>query len=334
MKALQITGYGDLKAHLAINEVEKPSVSEHQVLIEIYAASTNPIDYKIVEGALKQVIKLKFPAPIGFDVAGVVVAKGQSVTHLEIGDEIFSRVPSNAPGTFAEYIAIDSDVVIKKPANIDFAAAASIPLVGLTTVQCFDKARLKAGDKVLIHAGSGGVGTFAIQYAKAKGAYVYTTTSTKNVEWVKELGADRVIDYKTENYAAIAKDLDIVYDTLGGDYTLEAFKVIKKGGTVVSIAGDLDEFTAKDLGLNKLIRLLLALKRRKITRQAKAKTAHYYFVLMDPNASQLADIKTLIERQLIKPVIDKVYPLSNAVEALLHQKSGHAKGKIVIGMKA
>ncbi len=137
-----------------------------------------------------------------------------------------------------------------------------------------------------------------------------------------------------ENYAAIAKDLDIVYDTLGGDYTLEAFKVIKKGGTVVSIAGDLDEFTAKDLGLNKLIRLLLALKRRKITKQAKAKSAHYHFVLMDPNASQLADIKTLIEKQLIKPVIDQVFPLSDAVEALLYQESGRAKGKIVIGMKS
>jgi NADPH:quinone reductase-like Zn-dependent oxidoreductase len=334
MKALQITGYGELKDNLALNEIEKPSISDHQVLIEIYAGSTNPIDYKIVEGIMKQVKKLKFPAPIGFDVAGVVVEKGKSVTHLEIGDEVFSRTPTDSPGSFAEFIAIDSEVVVKKPTNIDFYSAASVPLVGLTTVQSFEKARLKSGDKVLIHAGSGGVGTFAIQYAKAKGAYVYTTTSTKNVEWVKALGADRVIDYKKENYLDIAKDLDIVFDTLGGEYTIDAFKSIKKGGSVVSIAGDLDETTAKDLGLNKIIRLLLALKRWKITRQAKARSAHYYFVLMSPNASQLEDLKAMIENQSIKPIIDKVYPLSNAVEALLYQKSGRAKGKIVIGMKA
>jgi NADPH:quinone reductase-like Zn-dependent oxidoreductase len=186
---------------------------------------------------------------------------------------------------------------------------------------------------VLIHAGSGGIGTFAIQYAKAKGAFVYTTTSTKNVEWVKELGADRVIDYKKENYLDIAKDLDIVYDTLGGDYTVDAFKVIKKGGSVVSIAGDVDDSSAKKLGLNLIIRFFLAIKRWKITRAAKAKSAAYKFIMMEPNASQLEDIKALIENQSIKPVIDKEFLFSNAIDALLYQKNGHAKGKIVINMK-
>jgi len=333
MKALQITGYGKIEDNLAINEVKKPSINDSQVLVEIYSASVNPVDYKIVEGKLKQINKLKFPAAIGFDVAGIVVEKGKKVTDLEIGDEIFSRVPTLSPGTIAEYIAIDSNVVTKKPSNLDFSAASSIPLVGVTTVQSFNKANLKAGDKVLIHAGSGGVGTFAIQYAKAKGAFVYTTTGTDNVEWVKELGADRVIDYKKENYLDIVKDLDIVYDTLGGDYTIDAFKVIKKGGTVVSIAGEVDESVAKDLGLNGLIRFLLALKRRNITRQAKATSANYKFILMTPNASQLDDIKVLIEKKLIKPVIDKEFPFSNSIDALLYQKSGRAKGKIVIKIK-
>ena len=192
MKALQITGYGDVKNNLVFSEVEKPTIKDNQVLIEIHSASVNPIDYKIIEGLLKQIRKLTFPCPIGFDVAGIVVERGSNVTNLKVGDEVYSRVPSKSPGTFAEYIAVDSDVVCLKPSNLNFSESASLPLVGLTTIQSFDKASLKSGNKVLIHAGSGGIGTFAIQYAKSKGAYVYTTTSTKNVEWVKELGADRV----------------------------------------------------------------------------------------------------------------------------------------------
>ena len=333
MKVLQITGYGEIENNLAFNEVERPSIGDNQVLVEVYSAAVNPVDYKIIEGALKQINKLEFPAAIGYDVAGIVVEKGEKVDHLEVGDEVFSRIPTLSPGSFAEYVAVDSDVVIKKPVNIDFSTASSIPLVGLTTVQCFNKANLKAGDKVLIHAGSGGIGTFAIQYAKAKGAFVYTTTSTKNVEWVKNLGADRVIDYKKENYLDIAKDLDIVYDTLGGDYTIDAFKVIKKGGTVVSIAGDVDDSSAKELGLNGVIRFFLYLKRWKTTKAAKANSAAYNFIMMEPNASQLEEIKAMIENQSIKPVIDKVFLFPKAIDALLHQKNGHAKGKIVIKMK-
>jgi len=333
MKALQIKGYGDIEINLAFSEVKKPAIKDNQVLIEVHSASVNPIDYKIIEGILKKMNKLTFPAPIGFDVAGIVVEKGIEVSNLQVGDEVYSRVPSESPGTFAEYVAVDSNVVSQKPSNMDFNAASSIPLVGLTTIQCFDKANLKSGDNVLIHAGSGGIGTFAIQYAKAKGAYVYTTTSTKNVLWVKELGADRVIDYKKENYLEIVKNLDIVYDTLGGDYTVDAFKVIKKGGTVVSIAGEVDNATAKELGLNGIIRFFLALMRRKITKQTKANSAFYKFILMKPNASQLNDIKILIEDQLIKSVIDKKFPFSDAINAILYQKSGRAKGKIVINMK-
>lgn len=333
MKALQIKGYGDIKSNLAFAEVEKPSIRDNEVLIEIHSAAVNPIDYKIIEGLLKQIRKLTFPCPIGFDVAGIVVEKGSNVKHLNIGDEVYSRVPSETPGTFAEYIAVDSQVVCLKPSNLSFSEAASLPLVALTTIQSFDKAGLKSGDKVLIHAGSGGIGTFAIQYAKSKGAYVYTTTSTKNVQWVRELGADRVIDYKTENYLEVVKDIDIVYQTLGGNYTLDAFKVIKDGGKVVSLVGDIDGETAKELGLNGIIRFLLAMKRRKITKQIKQKSAYYKFILMAPNGKQLNDLKTLAEDNLIKPVIDKVFPFSDAVDAVLHQKSGRAKGKIIIKMK-
>lgn len=333
MKALQITGYGDVKNNLVFSEVEKPTIKDNQVLIEIHSASVNPIDYKIIEGLLKQIRKLTFPCPIGFDVAGIVVERGSNVTNLKVGDEVYSRVPSESPGTFAEYIAVDSDVVCLKPSNLNFSESASLPLVGLTTIQSFDKASLKSGNKVLIHAGSGGIGTFAIQYAKSKGAYVYTTTSTKNVEWVKELGADRVIDYKTENYLNIVNNIDIVYETLGGNYTIDAFKVIKNGGKVVSLVGDVDKETARELKLNGVFRFMLALKRMKITKQIKHKSAYYKLILMNSNGTQLNEIKKLVEDKLIKPVIDKEFSFSESIDALLYQKSGRAKGKIIIKIK-
>ncbi|MCW5518101.1 NADP-dependent oxidoreductase [Muriicola sp. Z0-33] len=333
MKALQINGYGDIQSNLGFKEIEKPVISDNQVLIEVYAAGVNPIDYKIIEGIMKKVRKLTFPALIGFDVSGVVIEKGGSVSHLNVGDEVYSKVPSDSPGTFSEFVAVNADVVSLKPSNIDFVNASGLPLVGLTTIQSFDKANLKSGDKVLIHAGSGGIGTFAIQYAKSKGAYVYTTTSTKNLLWVKALGADRVIDYKTENYLDVVKDIDVVYDTLGGNYTEDAFKVIRKGGKVVSLAGDLDGETSKELGLNGLIRFILKLKRKRITKQARNKTAYYKFILMQPNGNQLNDIKSLVETEKIKPIIDKVFPFSDAIDALVYQKSGRAKGKIVVKMK-
>jgi len=333
MKQLQINAYGDIGDNLGFAEVSVPKIKNNQILVEIHAAAVNPIDYKIVSGAFKQISPLKFPAPIGFDVSGVVAEVGSDVTSFGIGDEIYSRVSSHSVGTFAEYVVVDAEVTAPKPKNLTFEEAAGIPLVGLTTFQAFLDAKMKKGDKVLIHAGSGGIGTFAIQYAKSQGATVYTTTSTKNVEWVKKLGADQVIDYKTENYLDILKDIDIVYDTLGGDYTVDAFKILKKGGKVISIAGEIDEYTANQFGLNKFIRLILAFKRRKITKQAKLKSAYYRFLLMVANASQLNKIGELLEGGSIKPVVDKVFNFDDSIEALKYQKSGRAKGKIIIKMK-
>lgn len=192
---------------------------------------------------------------------------------------------------------------------------------------------MKSGDQVLIHGGSGGVGSFAIQYAKSKGAYVFTTTSTVNVAWVKELGADRVIDHKTENYLDVVKSLDIVYDTLGGNYTLDAFQVLKEGGKVVSLIGPVDDETAKEMGLNGIARLYLYFKRLKITKQIKKKAAYYKLISMIPNSEQLNSIKKLAEDGTVKPVIDKTFPFSEVINALLYQKSGHVKGKIIIKMK-
>ena len=333
MKALQITGYGEVKDNLQMMEVDKPAPKAHQVLIEIKAASINPIDYKIVDGALKQVMKLDFPAPIGFDVSGVVTQCGADVKDLKVGDEVFSRVPTEDPGTIAEYIAVDASVVRKRPENLDFKQAASLPLVGLTTMQVFQRANVRKGDKVLIHAGSGGIGTFARQYAKTLGAYVYTTASTKNVDWVKDLGADRVIDYKKEDYKNIVEPLDMVYDTLGEQYTAEAFEVVKEGGHVVSIAGPLDDETANNLGLNAIIRFILKLMRLKVTMKAKKANAHYSYLLMNPDGDQLGEIKRLAEAGKIKPVLDQVFPFEKSIEAMQYLKDGHSKGKVVISME-
>ena len=214
--------------------------------------------------------------------------------------------------------------VSKKPGNITFEEAAGLPLAGLTALQSLEYAGIKENDKVLIHAGSGGVGSFAIQYAKSKGAYVYTTTSTNNMSWVKELGADRVIDYKTEDYKTIVKDADIVFDTLGQNYTLEAFEVVKQGGKVVSVVGPLDEGSAKMFGMAdyKLP--------EEIAKLSSDKNAEYKFIFMHPNGQHLSEIKSLVEDEKIKPIIDKVYSFNESVEAFTHLALGRAKGKIVI----
>lgn len=333
MKTLQITGYGNIKSNLDFFDIEKPSISNNEVLIEVHAAGINPIDYKIIQGAMKSISKLNFPAPIGFDVSGKLVAVGDAVKHLEVGDEVYSRIPTEKPGSFSEFIAVDSTVIVKKPKNISFEDAAGIPLIGLTTVQAFERVELKDGDKVLIHAGSGGVGSFAIQYAKSKGAHVTTTTSTKNVSWVKELGADIVIDYKEEDYLNCGIEFDIVFDTLGGNYTADAFQVLKEGGKVVSISGDLDEESAKQLGLNSVIRFILKLKRKKITKLAHEKSAKYCFIFMQPNAVQLNNISSLIESKSIKAITDTVFAFKDSIEAIDYVAKGRAKGKVVLKMK-
>jgi NADPH:quinone reductase-like Zn-dependent oxidoreductase len=324
MKALQIIKYGEIQDSLAFNEVNKPTVQATDLLIEVKAAAINPIDKSIILGNLQSMLPIPMPSTSAYDVSGIVVELGNEVSEFEIGDLVYSRVPQEQMGTIADYVAVTSTAVSKKPNNISFEEAASLPLAGLTAMQSLEYAGIKENDIVLIHAGSGGVGSFAIQYAKAKGAYVYTTTSTNNVSWVKELGADRVIDYKTEDYKSIVKDADIVFDTLGKNYTMEAFGVVKKGGKVVSVVGPLDEANAKMFGMAdyKLPEELAKL--------SSEKAAEYKFIFMHPNGSHLKEIKALVEDDKIKPIIDKVYPFSESIEAFIHLASGRAKGKIVI----
>ncbi len=326
MKALQITNYGELKDSLKFAEVDKPQISDSEILIAVKAAALNPIDYKIVLGYLKEILPLDLPAGIGYDVSGEVVEVGSGVKDFKAGDEVYSRVPQEYMGTVAEFVAVDSKVVAHRPENVTFDEAASLPLIGLTAIQALEKVDLKKDDRILIHAGSGGVGSFAVQYAKAKGAIVYTTTSSTNVEWVEALGADRVIDYKNEDYKEVANNLDIVFDTLGGDYTFEAFDIIKKGGKVTTIAGSPDVESAKQMGIENYE------LPEKLNKLIEEKSAKYRHTWMQPNAGQLKEIKAMVEDRTIRPIIDLIYPFEDAVKAFEYLATGRAQGKVIVSL--
>ncbi|MGW8124137.1 NADP-dependent oxidoreductase [Roseivirga echinicomitans] len=328
MKAIQHIGYGEISENIQHSEIEKPIIKSDEVLVETFAASINPLDIKVVNGKLKGLGRYTLPATMGHDVSGKIVALGENVTKLNIGEEVYAY--SSKQGAFAEFIALNQDIVSLKPKNISFEEAASLPLVGLTVAQVFKRGNLKSGETILIHAGSGGVGTLAIQLAKAIGAYVYITTSTANVEWVKALGADHVIDYTAEDYTSVVKDADMVLDTLGGQYTEDAFKVIKNKGRVISLVGPVDEETANRMKLNFFVKLYLAWKRRSITKQIKHKSAYYSLLLMRVNKKQLDEITGFVEKGAIKAKIDKVYPLKETVDAILYVDKGRTKGKVVI----
>ena len=331
MKALRVTGYGTLEDNLEFQNVPVPTINNDEVLIECISASINPHDTKLIRGDFKRMEKLKFPYPIGGDVSGVIVKKGINVKNFEIGDEVFGVVQ----GAIAEYESVNAAQVTKKPVNLSFYEAASLPIAGMTTIQALQYASIKSGDKILIHAGSGGVGSFAIQYAKAKGAYVYTTTSADNCAWVKTLGADVVIDYKKENYLDMLSDLDIVYDTLGGQYTFDAFKIIRQGGRVVSILpSEINKEVAKELGIPPFMQFVFSLRKSKIEELKKQKNAYYrYFFVNVRKREDLNEIKELAENRRIKPMIEKIYAFDDSKQAFKDLAKGHAKGKLVIKIK-
>ena len=334
MKAWKLKKYGkDFRNGMEIMEVEKPTPSNDEVLIECHAAAINPVDYKIAEGQLKLFYKQKMPAGLAFDCSGIVTEIGSNVSHLKVGDEVFCTTPTDSPGVLAEFVAVKANVVAQKPKNLSHTEAAGFAMVGLTTISCMEAVKLKAGEKILIHAGSGGVGSFAIQYARQLGAEVYTTTSTSNVDWVQELGA-KVIDYKKEDYREAAPKLDVVFDTLGGDYTTDAFPLLKSGGRVVSIAGRrLDEETAEQYGLNWLFKLFMKLQMRPIKKLCEKYNASYRFILNEPNLERLTKLQKALETGYIKPVINHIYSFDEVVQAFEMQQSGRSKGKNVVTIK-
>ncbi|EJR65404.1 hypothetical protein IIO_01588 [Bacillus cereus VD115] len=332
MKAMIIDKYG--KVPMRMTELPTPEISEYEVLAEIHAASINPIDFKIRDGKVKMLLKYEMPLILGNDFSGVIVKVGAKVTRFRAGDEIYARPRKNKIGTFAEYISIHEDDIALKPNNLSFEEAASIPLVGLTSYQALhDIMQLQKGQKILIHAGSGGVGTFAIQLAKIMGATVTTTASEAGANLVKSLGADEIINYKTEKFEDILKNYDAVFDTIGGTTLEKSFNIIKSGGNIVSVSGMPNTRFGKEFGSGFFKTLLFSLASKKLTALEKKHHAQYSFLFMKPSGDQLCTIADYIEAGKIKPVIDRVFPFEDAQKAMEYSESGRAKGKIIIKIK-
>ena len=332
MKAFLIDRYGKQETG-RIGDMPEPDLRDDDVLIQVRAASINPLDSKIKSGEFKLILPYRFPLILGNDVSGTVVRVGARVSQFKPGDDVYARPDDDRIGTFAEFIAIKASSVALKPTNISMVEAASLPLVTLTASQVLvETAKLKKGQKVLIHAGSGGVGTIAIQLAKHLGAFVATTTSTSNIPLVKALGADVVIDYRQQDFAAVLRDYDVVLSSLGSDVLHKSLQVLKPGGHLISVSGPPTPAFAAARGLTWPLSQVLRLLSYGIRRKAKQKNIEYSFVFMRADGAQLQAITTLVEAGAIRPVVDQVFAFEDILQALAYSDSGRAKGKIVVQM--
>jgi len=332
MKAFLIDRYGK-KETGRIGEAPEPSLRDDDVLIRVSAASVNALDTKIRTGEFKLILPYRLPLVLGNDMAGTVVSVGAGVHHLKPGDEVYARPDDDRIGTFAEFIAVKAASVALKPSNLNMVEAASLPLVALTAWQALvETAQLKPGQKVFIQAGSGGVGTVAIQLAKHLGAFVATTTSTANVEWVKALGADVVIDYRQQDFATELRDYDVVLNSLGKHELTRSLQILKPGGHLISISGPPTPAFAVARGLAWPLKQVLRLLSRGIRSRAKRQRVTYTFLFMRANGSQLSEITSLVESGAIRPVIDRIFTFQDTRGALAHVESGRTKGKVVVEM--
>jgi alcohol dehydrogenase len=328
MKALAIRRY---KAAMELMDLPRPEPGPGDLLVRVRAASVNPVDYKIRDGGVKVMIAYSFPLILGNDLAGDVEAVGPGVTKFKVGDAIYTRLDKDRIGALAEYALVREPAAAHKPARIDYVQAASLPLVGLTAWQALiELAQLKAGQKVLIHAGSGGVGTFAIQLAKHLGAHVSTTASAKNHALVKSLGADVVVDYKTTRFEDVVGEQDVVFETQGGDTLLRSFSVVKSGGVIVTVGGRPDAKFAKAWGLSTPLVWILGFLNRKVDRLARQKNVRFEYWFMRADGEQLEQIGALVDQGILKPIVDKTFPLEAAADAIAYVESGHAVGKVVV----
>jgi NADPH:quinone reductase-like Zn-dependent oxidoreductase len=333
MKAFLVDRYNKNGA-LRLGEMPEPQVRDHDVLVAIHAASLNPLDAKIRDGEFKLILPYRLPLILGNDVAGVVVGVGSKVRGFKPGDEVYARPSKGRIGTLAEFIAMNESDVALKPKSLTMEEAASIPLVSLTAWQVLiERANLKKGQKVLIHAGSGGVGTFAIQLAKHIGATVATTTSTENVDLVRSLGADVVIDYKNQDFAKVLNGYDVVLNSLGQDTLEKSLKVLKPGGKLISISGPPDVAFARENGLNWFLQQVTRFLSLGIRRKAKRHGVSYSFVFMRADGEQLSRITALVESGAVRPVVDRIFPFLATNEAMDYLAKGRAKGKVVIKVR-
>ena len=333
MKAFVLERYGK-KRELKSTEMPEPELRDDEVLVEVHAAGVNLLDTKIRDGEFKLILPYRLPLVLGHDVAGVVVRVGRRVQQFRPGDEVYARPDDFRIGTFAEFVAVKEASLALKPKGVSMVEAASLPLVGLTAWQALvEKAKLKKGQKVFIQAGSGGVGTFAIQLAKRLGATVATTTSTANVALVKSLGADVVIDYKSQDFEELLHDYDVVLNSQDGKTLDKSLRVLKRGGKLISISGPPDPEFGKEIAAPGFVSLVVRLLSAGVRRKARGRGIGYSFLFMRANGSQLREITRLVEAEAIRPVIDRVFPFEATNEALAYVEAGRAKGKVVIKVK-
>ena len=317
-----------------LTELPRPVLKADEMLVQVHAASVNPIDNMIPTGLFKAVVKFELPATLGSDLAGVVTEVGSRVTRFKTGDAVYANIFDQGTGSIAEFAVVPESAAALKPANLDFVQAASIPMVGLTSWQALkERIGLRAGQKVFIPAGAGGIGTFAIQLSKWLGAKVGTTTSTGNVELLRSLGADEVVDYKKQEFETVLRDYDAALGTLRGDSIEKSIGILKQGGKVVSLVGPLDVAFARARRANVVLTVVFALMSFGIKRLAKKRGVDYSFLFARPDGEQLAQIGKLIETQRIRPVIDRVFPFEQAKEALDYLAQGRSKGKVVVRMR-
>lgn len=333
MKAFVVDRY-QKQAALRLADMPIPEPREDEVLVEVHAAGVNLLDAKIRSGEFKLILPYRLPLILGHDVAGVVVKVGRRVQQFKPGDEVYARVDDFRIGTFAEFVPVKEASLALKPKGLTMEEAASIPLVGLTAWQALiERAGLKKGQKVFIQAGSGGVGSFAIQLAKHLGATVATTTSTANVALVKSLGADVVIDYKTQDFGDVLRDYDVVLNSQDGKTLQKSLRILKRGGKLISISGPPDPQFGREIAARGLVRLVMRLLSSSVRRKAQQLGVSYSFLFMKASGSQLREITRLIDVAAIRPVIDRVFPFASTNEALAYVEAGHAKGKVVIKLK-
>jgi NADPH:quinone reductase-like Zn-dependent oxidoreductase len=332
MKAFIVDRYGSSDKVRAA-EMPDPVVRENDVLVQVQAAGVNLLDSKIRNGEFKLILPYRLPVILGNDVAGVVVRVGSRVRRFKPGDEVYARPDKDRIGAFAEFISIQEDDLALKPEQLTMEEAASVPLVGLTAWQALiERANLKKGQKVLIHAGSGGVGTFAIQLAKHADATVATTTSTANTDLVKRLGADVVIDYRKDDFERTLHDYDVVLNSLGSETLKKSLRVLKPGGKLISISGPPDPDFAKEIGSSWILRLATSVLSYRIRRAAKRRHVSYSFLFMKASGDQLREISSLIDSGIMHPVMDRVFPFESTKEAMAYVEKGRVKGKVVVKM--
>ncbi|MDA9509389.1 NADPH:quinone oxidoreductase [Bradyrhizobium sp. CCBAU 11386] len=330
MKAFVVDKYKK-KSALRLATMPEPELLDDDVLVRVHATAVNVLDSKLRDGEFKLILPYRPPFILGHDVAGIVVRVGPRVRRFKAGDEVYARPRDNRIGTFAEFIAMNEADVAPKPSNISMKETASIPLVGLTAWQALaEVGKLKPGQKVFIQAGSGGVGTFAIQLAKHLGAVVATTTSAKNAELVKSLGADLVIDYKTQDFEKVLSGYDLVVHSQDAKTLEKSLRVLKPGGLLISISGPPDPEFAREHGMNIFMKLVIRLLSRGVRKKARSLGVRFSFLFMHAQGQQLSEITTLIESGAIRPVVDKIFPFEKTGDALAYVETGRAKGKVVI----